>query len=170
MADATALVVEGARPATDLAALFFNSPIIDNRFQSVDYMPVQPISDYTSQDTIEFEIPKFSNNHCLLMHAAMIEVNLRLLDTQGNIPEEGKVVSFSNNIVNSLFQDCEITVNGARNIMHSCNYNYKSLIKTMRSTEGAFIQHYVLHVARLMICQFYRRQAEDRPFGSWILR
>lgn len=129
---------EGATRVTSLASQFFNKPFVDEKFTSVQYIPVQPTSDYTSQQTIEFQIPKYNNASAILMDGAMIEVNLRLLNSRGEIPGQAKAVSFSNNIVNSLFKECHITINGVQNITHASNYMYRALLQTVFTTDSKF--------------------------------
>lgn len=128
-----ALITSDSVPTIqDQVALFSELPTnttIENSFY-VEYKPSTSIQD--SDSKIEFKISG-NANHYIDLADSFLYLKLKITDDEGNDIAANENVSTANNLLHSLFSQCDVFVNDQL-ISHSNNcYGYKAYIETLLS-------------------------------------
>ncbi|CAM6054850.1 unnamed protein product [Sphagnum tenellum] len=105
------LVVEAsAVEVEDFSSHFFDRLPTDLRCEKIVFESFKPLGNFDN-DSLSFTLPKLNGNNMYRLHEALLLVNVRLTDQDGNTPPVGTDVSTLNNVMYSLFKEVEITLN-----------------------------------------------------------
>ena len=108
------LVIEAsAIESVDFHSHFFDKLPTDLRFEKIVMESFKPVGNFNN-DSLSFNLPKLQANQMYRLHEALLHVNVRLADKDSVTPPHGSQVSVVNNVLYSLFNEVEITLNSRK--------------------------------------------------------
>ena len=106
-------------------------------------IPIRPLN-LSSTGPLEFTIAPTGNSYVQL-HSTRLYLKLKVQTAAGDDLAAAVQVGTINNLVNSLFQSCEIEINGkAMTGLSNNDYNYKSYLENLLSYSPAASQSHIL--------------------------
>ena len=93
-------------------SFFYKSPT-DVKYTNSRYNSFSPVSSMKNTKKITFNLPPYSGNSLYDLSNSYIEMKLRIVDSDGNLPNPSEyVVGLINNSLQSLFSDVKLILNG----------------------------------------------------------
>ena len=105
----------------------------DLRFDRVNYSPFNCRYSVRGSSTVEFRLPALTDNHVYLIQDNIIEVQCRLVGTEGKILPADKIVVLANNSTDTLFSRVSLTLGNQRIDKSDSNYPIKSYLNRLLS-------------------------------------
>ena len=98
--------------AQDLAKDLFANVPLDDCWAEKDMRTFSPLMAISREGTCAFELPAL-DSEMYLFSDLILEVRVRLEDSEGKLPESRAAVGPVNNLLHSIIKECKIKINGS---------------------------------------------------------
>ena len=112
---------------------YFRREPLDGNYTSTFYRNIEPDTSIQATKDIEFTLPALDGAMQYLLNETLIYARVRLVDPDGQTPDENKKIGLKNNILHSLIQECRMYINGFNVQTKYDNYPYRAYISEVFS-------------------------------------
>lgn len=122
------IVDEGSVAAVNYAESFFFKKNVDLRFVKSEFMSFSPSGDCSNDLNISFILPRRSGSEIYHLDKLLMEVCVKLVDSDNKPPENNTDIGPVNNIIHSIFAQVELLLNNIPVNRSSAHYPFKAYI------------------------------------------
>ena len=130
MGDPAIVVAPESYSSTAYADSFFFKQAIDLKYSSSQYHTFSPINSLTNANQINFSLPMFATPTVYDLKQSYLEIGLKIVDEDGELPGLDTIICPVNNALHSLFKNVEVYFNDTRITTSSGHHAYKEYLKT----------------------------------------
>jgi hypothetical protein len=134
MAQSGVLAESSTVPSTSFIENLFRDPPTDSRFSQVTiqrFVPTTGLIEHTGQ--VDFVLPALKSPNVYLIQNLMMQVTVKIVDENGKLPTKDDKVIPVNNMLPSLFESLQMSINDVIISPSGTNYAYKDFIQTVLS-------------------------------------
>jgi len=134
MAQSGVLAESSAVPSTSFIENLFRDPPTDSGFSQVSiqrFVPTTGLIEHTGQ--VDFILPALKAPNVYLIQNLMMQATVKIVDGDGKLPLKTDNVDPVNNMLPSLFESLQMSINDVIISPSGTNYAYKDFIQTVLS-------------------------------------
>ena len=111
-------------PATSYSDNFFHPLPSDDRFLQNIFQKFMPSSSI-DEPSIDFCLDRYDSASIYLLNQTCLKVQIVILKQDGSLPDKDQLVAPINNVLHSLFENVNLSINDKPITRSSSNYPYK---------------------------------------------
>ena len=133
MGDPAIVVAPESFSSSSFADSFFFKQAIDLKYVSSQYHTFSPINSLTNATQVNFSLPMFATPSVYDLKNSYLEVGLKIVGEDGELPPISDIVAPVNNVLHSMFKNVEVYFNDTRITTSTGHHAYKEYLKTYLS-------------------------------------